>query len=36
MLNGESLILLGLKNLHELRWVVFDLVGNEIGNVDFD
>ena len=38
MLDGESLILLseGLKNLKELRWIVFDLVGNRIGNVDFD
>ena len=38
MLNGESLILMseGLKNLVELRWVVFDLVGNEIDSVNFE
>ena len=38
MLNGESLILMseGLKNLKELRWIVFDLVGNRIDYVDFE
>ena len=37
MLNKDGLILLsdGLNNLSELRWVIFDLVGNEIDNVDF-
>ena len=38
MLGEDGLILLskGLNNLRELRWVVFDLVGNEITSVDFD
>ena len=38
LLNGDGLIFLseGLKNLQELRWVVFDLVGNRIDYVDFD
>ena len=37
ILDEDGLILLskGLNNLSELRWVIFDLVGNEIASVDF-
>ena len=38
VLDKDGLILLskGLNNLSELKWIVFDLVGNEIEDVDFD
>ena len=37
VLNEDGLILLneGLKNLNELRWVIFDLVGNEVASINF-
>ena len=37
VLDKDGLILLskGLNNLSELKWIVFDLVGNEITDIGF-